>query len=136
MGSTSASAWKRAESSAAAIFGAKRRPLSGSANRDDIDGDDAIHPRLWIESKLRAKHAVWSLWTATKAVAAKSLRVYQGGHKIPVLVLKEKGRQGMLVVVHSGDLPEVVVEYLAARTDGELLAIEHAVRDRREAACC
>lgn len=36
--SISSSTWKRAESSAAAIFGTLRRPLLGSANRVDIDG--------------------------------------------------------------------------------------------------
>ncbi len=126
---TSSSTWKRAESSAAALFGARRRPLSGSSNRDDIDGDDTLHPRLWIESKLRASHAVWSLWRLVKATAAK--RPYQGGHKTPVLVLREKCKPGMLIVVHSGDLAEVCIEWLAARSGEELNVIEHAVRARR-----
>jgi hypothetical protein len=128
---TSSSTWKRAESSAAALFGARRRPLSGSSNRDDIDGDDAMHPRLWIESKLRASHAVWTLWRAVRSTAQKCRRAYHDGHKTPVLVLREKGKPGQLIVVHSNDLAEVCIEWLAARSGEELEAIEAAVRHRR-----
>lgn len=78
---------------------------------------------------------MWTLWADTLAAAAKCFRTYQGGHKTPVVVLKEKGRQGMLVVVHSRDLPEVVVEYLAARTDEELREIERMVQNRRGVPC-
>ncbi len=129
--STSSSTWKRAEATAAALFGARRRPLSGSSNRDDIDGDDTLHPVLWIESKLRAAHAVWTLWRETKAKARCTQRGPHAGAKVPVLVLREKGKPGMLIVVHSGDMPEVCVEWLAARTGDELNEIEHAVRERR-----
>ncbi len=127
----SSSTWKRAEATAAALFGARRRPLSGSSNRDDIDGDDALHPRLWIESKLRAVHTIWSLWRDVKAKAVKCRRGYQGSHKTPVLVLREKGKHGQLIVVHSGDMVEVCIEWLAARSDEELNEIEAAVRSRR-----
>jgi hypothetical protein len=129
---TSSSTWKRAESAAGALFGARRRPLSGSSNRDDIDGDDAIHPRLWIESKYRASWAIFTLWDDVKAKASKCVRIFQGGCKAPVLVLRRKHHKGMLVVVHSDDLREVVMEYLAAQPAGELLKIEFGVRRRRE----
>lgn len=129
--STSRSAWQRAESGLAALFGARRRVLSGSANRDDIDSDDGTHPRLYLESKLRAAHAVWSLYRATKARAAKSRREYQGGHKVPVLGLREKGKHGVLLVVHEDDFAEVAAEFLAARTDDEVREFEQAVRVRR-----
>ncbi len=129
--STSSSTWKRAEATAAALFGCKRRPLSGSSNRDDIDGDDTLHPMLWIESKLRAAHAVWTLWRETKARARCTQRGLHGGAKVPVLVLREKGKQGMLIVVHSGDMAEVCIEWLAARSGDDLNAIEAAVRERR-----
>jgi hypothetical protein len=131
MGKTSKSAWTRAEAGAAAIFGAMRRVLSGSANRPDIDGDDATHPRLYIESKLRAKHAVWSLWRDTRARAAKCRRGFQGGHKTPVLALREKGRHGILLVVHEDDFREVAAEWLAAQDEAVVLEFEHAVARRR-----
>lgn len=121
---TSKSAWTRAEASAAAFFGARRRVLSGSANRSDIDGDDSTHERLFIESKLREKHAVWTLWRATKALAAKC-------RKRPVLALREKHKQGTLFVVHSDDFCEIVLEYLAAQSATELEWIESEVRIRR-----
>lgn len=128
---TSRSAWKRAEQSAAAIFGAMRRPLSGSSNRADIDGDDATHPRLWIESKLRASWSVFGLWRTVKAATSRRPRAYQGGGKTPVLVLREKRKLGCLIVCHADDFGEVAVEWLAARDDRTLLEIEAAVRARR-----
>lgn len=132
MGPTSSSTWKRAESALGAIFGARRRPLSGSSNRDDIDGDDVLHPRLFLESKLRARSAVWTLWLRTQAEARKCLRVYQGGHKTPVLGLREKYKRGLLLVIHSDNFREVVIEYLSARTDEETYEIECGVRVRRQ----
>jgi hypothetical protein len=121
---TSRSAWKRAESSLAAFFGASRRVLSGSSGRPDIDGDDGTHDRLWLESKLRASHTSWTLFRQVKAAAAKA-------GKIPVLGLREKHKQGCLLVIHSDDFERVAVEYLAAMGDEELLAFEHEVRVHR-----
>jgi hypothetical protein len=85
-----------------------------------------------LESKLRAKCAVWSLWVDTKAKASKCVRIFQGGHKTPVLAIKQKHQKGMLLVVHSDDLREVVMEYLSAQPAEELLKIEFGVRRRRE----
>lgn len=124
MGKTSKSAWARAESSLAAIFGARRRVLSGSANRADIDGDDSTHDRLYLESKLRASWSVWTLWYATKTRAVKA-------GKVPVLGLRQKRKQGALIVVHQDDLAEMAAEFLAARSDEELLEFEFKVRSRR-----
>jgi hypothetical protein len=118
---TSKSAWTRAEAGAAAFFGAMRRVLSGSANRADIDGDDSTHPRLFIESKLREKHAVWSLWRDARARAAKC-------GKVPVLALREKHKKGMLLVIHEDDFDRVAAERLAAREDEAVLAFERDVR--------
>lgn len=122
--STHRSTWKRAEASVAAIFGARRRVLSGSANRSDIDGDDTTHPRLWIEVKLREHHAVWSLWRDVNAASKKAI-------KTPVLGLREKSARGALLVVHENHMAMVVTEWLAAQTDQSLLEIEAAVRQRR-----
>jgi hypothetical protein len=69
MGKTSSSAWKRAESAAAAIFGARRAILSGSSNRPELDSSDSTHERLHIEFKLREKHTLFALWRKTQAAA-------------------------------------------------------------------
>jgi len=121
---TSKSTWVRAEMGAAALFGAKRRPLSGSANRADIDGDDSMHPRLFIESKLRASWSVWTLWRSVRNGALKC-------HKVPVLVLRQKSTVGNLLVVHSADFRAVAAEYVAAMTDEDVLAFEYRVRQLR-----
>lgn len=124
--STSKRTWVKAESFAASLFGAKRRPLSGSANRPDLDNDDAIHPRVFVESKLRAAWQVWSLYRKAKALARKA-------GKVTVLVLREKHKQGAIVAFHSDDFPRVVTEYLAALEPGDLNAIEWAVAKIRNA---
>jgi hypothetical protein len=121
---TSKSAWTRAESALARIFGARRRVLSGSANRPDLDGDDSTHERLFLESKLRGKHAVWSTWRAVNA------RAFKAG-KIPVLGLREKHKHGVLLVVHNHDFGVVVLEYLKSLGDQDLLEIEAAVARAR-----
>lgn len=131
MASTARSTWKRAEAGVAALFGARRRVLSGSSNRPDIDGDDTTHPRLFIEVKLRATHTVWGLFRSVKAKAAKCRRDFQGAHKVPVLGLREKGRHGALLVVHEDDFREVVVEWLSAQSDDTVNGVEAAVRVRR-----
>ena len=121
---TSKSTWVRAERSAAALFGALRRPLSGSSNRDDQGTDDAIHPVIYLESKLREAHAAWTLWRQVNMAARKV-------GKVPVVSLREKHAKGELLVIHSGDLAAVVVEWLRAQDDDTLIAIEHEVREGR-----
>lgn len=122
--STHRSSWKRRERDAASLFGARRRVLSGSSGRAEVDGDDADHPRLWIEVKLRAASAVRSLWEKTRAAASK-------GRKRPVLALYDKGKQGALLVVHEDDLAAAAAEWLAARDEADILEFEAAVRRLR-----
>ena len=121
---TSKSAWTRAESALARIFGARRRVLSGSANRSDLDGDDSTHERLYLESKLRTKHAAWTLYRSIVGKATKAM-------KVPVIGLREKHHRGVLLVLHSDDLHAVVIEYLKALGDESLLEIEAAVARAR-----
>jgi hypothetical protein len=121
---TSKSAWTRAEASLAALFGARRRVLSGSSGRADIDGDDGTHERLWLESKLRASHAVYSLWRATKAAATKA-------GKIPVLGLREKHKHGALIVIHEDDLKFVIAQYLAVLDPEEQGELDHLLEQAR-----
>jgi hypothetical protein len=123
--------WKRREAEAADLFGARRNVLSGSSGRADRDSSDSTHPRIFIETKLRASSAVRTLWERTRILAGKRPRKFQGGLRAPVLVLYDKGKHGALIVVHEADFGEVAAEWLAARCDQELLEIEAAVARRR-----
>lgn len=98
---TSKSTWKRHERTVAKRFGARRVVGSGSCGREDLSTSDSTHPKLYIECKLAKAHAVW---TQYKEMAAKALE--EG--KVPVLALKEKGKQGFLLVVSESHLDEFI----------------------------
>jgi len=95
--------WQKREQAIAERFGARRNRGSGSSGRSDLSRSDSTHERLYLECKLRAKHAAVTLWddTADKARA-------EG--KVPVVALVEKGRPGYWLVVHIDDLQEVAGE--------------------------
>jgi hypothetical protein len=105
---THRSTWKRRERSSAALFGARRQPLSGSGGRDDFTASDSNHEHLFIETKLRASWSVRTLFDRTRILARKE-------GKVPVLALASKRRPGCLLVVDSADLPAL----LAAYADGD-----------------
>ncbi len=98
--------WQKAESRAAALFGSKRQPLSGSSGRDDETQSDSTHPTLFLETKLKAKTFVRALYDETKLKAKREA-------KLPVLCLYDKGRPGCLVCVHSDDLKRFAAIALA-----------------------
>jgi hypothetical protein len=108
--STHRRTWQKAESRAAAIFGARRAVLSGSSGRDDTSCSDSTHPTLFVESKLRETHSVRTLHDATRKLATKE-------GKTPVLCLFDKGRPGFLLVIHSDDLRAVFEAWQAARAE-------------------
>ena len=108
---THRSSWKRRERSSAALFGARRQPLSGSSGRDDRSCSDSTHERLYIETKLRATWGVRTLFDRMKLLA-------QREKKIPVLALASKGKRGCLFVVDSADLPALVAAYAEADRSG------------------
>ena len=88
-------AWKKRERDGAGYFKGMRTPLRGGNGK--ITRADVIHDSLFIECKLRAKHAVVSLWDDTAKLAK-----LEG--KTPVIALCEKNRPGFWVMVHSSDL--------------------------------
>ena len=88
-------AWKKRERDVAGYFKGMRTPLSGGNGK--VTRADVIHDSLFIECKLRAKHAVVSLWDDTAKLAK-----LEG--KTPVIALCEKNRPGFWVMVHSSDL--------------------------------
>ena len=94
--------WKQVEREAAKLVaritgetGITRTPLSGSNSRHT--GSDTTSALLYVEVKHRAKHTVWSLWEETAQAAKKE-------NKLPLVLLKEKRKQGMLVVLKAEDL--------------------------------
>ncbi len=95
-------AWKARERSIAEAFKTERTPLSGGNGKQTRS--DTLHPRLFIESKLRVRHTAVSLWDDTAELAKKE-------KKIPVVALCEKGRPGFFILVHSSDLVQVASEY-------------------------
>lgn len=97
--------WKQAERDVSAYFGGERTPLSGGNSKQTRA--DVIHDELFVEVKYRKKHAVIGLWDATHALAKKE-------QKIPVVCLRERGRPGFWIVVHSDDLCEVGLARQAA----------------------
>lgn len=109
MARTARRTWQKHEQSAAALFGATRQYGSGSGGRGDETRSDSKHPRLFIECKTRATQAVRTLWRETALLAAKE-------HKTAVLMLREKGKPGALLVIHEDDLETIIDEYMKAKT--------------------
>lgn len=100
--------WKQAEREVAAIFGARRRPLSGG--NQGQGRDDAIHAKLFVSTKYAKRHALWSLYRTEKPKAIKE-------GKTVVIGLREKSVPGTLVCIHSADLPAVLAAYMEANVD-------------------
>lgn len=96
---TSKSAWKSFERVVAKFFGTRRVPLSGS-NSGHGTNSDSLHPKLYIECKLRNKIALWQLFkdTENKAKLEK---------KIPIVAIKQKGEKGYLIVMRPENLAEI-----------------------------
>ena len=79
---TSKSTWKRAERETAKLLGTTRNPLSGGAGKHS--GSDTLHSTLYVEIKLRAKSAIFSLFKKTNEGAKKE-------GKVPIVCMREKG---------------------------------------------
>jgi len=101
---TARSTWKCAERAVARMFGVRRIALSGSNNTQGETASDTDHPRLFIEVKLRKSFAAWSLFRKVEKLAAKE-------KKVPVVALKQKGGEGILLVLRPHDLRAVAEEY-------------------------
>lgn len=96
---TSKSAWKSFERVVATYFGTRRVPLSGS-NSGHGTNSDSLHPKLYIECKVRSKIALWKLFTDTE----KKAKVED---KVPVVAIKQKGERGYLLVMRPEDLEKI-----------------------------
>ena len=95
---TARGTWKTAERRIANFFNTTRTPLSGGNGKQTRS--DTLHPGIFVEAKLRVKHAAVSLWRETKTLATKE-------NKIPVICLSEKHKPGFWVMCHSDDFVRV-----------------------------
>jgi hypothetical protein len=86
-----------------------------------LRASDSTHRVLFIESKLRDRHAARTLHDATKKHAAKE-------NKVPILTLFDKHRPGCLFIVHSDDFLAVAAEFVAALSDEERERFEGLAR--------
>ncbi|ANS05723.1 hypothetical protein [uncultured Mediterranean phage] len=75
--------WKAKERQVGELFGVRRR--RGSGCDPETGGDDIVHPRLFVEVKLRKKMAAVTMWENEAVPPAKE----EG--KLPVLVVFGKG---------------------------------------------
>jgi len=96
---TNNSTWKGMERKVAKLFGGLRNPLSGGSGRHTRG--DVIHPYFYIECKLRQKLSIWAWFKDTADKAKKE-------QKIPILVIKEKGKKSELVVLDIKDFVESI----------------------------
>jgi hypothetical protein len=94
MGKTSKSTWKALERKVARLLGGTRNPLSGS---NSGQSGDVRHPDFEIECKLGERLAIFPWFTKNAATARSS-------GKMPLLVVKEKGKHGELAVLRLQDL--------------------------------
>lgn len=96
---TSKSCWKTFERIVANYFGTRRVPLSGS-NSGHGTNSDSLHPKLYIECKVRNKIALWQLFVDTE----KKAKVED---KVPIVAVKQKGEKGYLLVMRPEDLEKI-----------------------------
>lgn len=96
---TSKSAWKSFERVVATYFGTRRVPLSGS-NSGHGTNSDSLHPKLYIECKVRGKIALWQLFVDTETKAKTE-------GKVPLVAIKQKGEKGYLIVMRPEDLQKI-----------------------------
>lgn len=90
------------EREVARFFNTERVPLSGSNSRHDTCSD-SLHKKLYIECKYRKTMAVRNLYDDTAEKARKE-------NKVPVVALRVKGKQGVLLVARPEDVPLIAQE--------------------------
>ncbi len=90
--------WKAFERRIAHSLGTKRNPLSGSNSRHSES--DSLHPKLFIECKLRKRIPFMKDWDKTKLGAKKE-------KKIPIVVFHEKKRKENIVMMSFDDFEEL-----------------------------
>ena len=97
-------AWKKLEQKVARMRNTERTPLSGGNSK--ITRSDTMDKTFFIECKLRRNPALWNLYEKTAELAEKE-------KKVPVLVIKKKGKHGELFVVHSKNIKKFTSKWEA-----------------------
>jgi hypothetical protein len=101
---TKMKSWKKLEQKVARLRGTERTPLSGGNSRQTRS--DKLDDTFFIECKLRKDPAVWNLYEQVEELAKKE-------NKIPVLVIKKKGKHGELFIVNDRYLKEFIENWEA-----------------------
>ena len=96
--------WKKLEQKVARLRGTERTPLSGGNSKQTRS--DTLDDTFFIECKLRKDPAVWNLYEQIEELAKKE-------NKIPVLVIKKKGKHGELFIVNDRYLKEFIKNWEA-----------------------
>jgi len=96
--------WKRLEQKVARLRRTERTPLSGGNSRQTRS--DTLDDTFFIECKLRKDPAVWNLYEQVEELAKKE-------NKIPVLVIKKKGKHGELFIVNDRYLKAFIEDWEA-----------------------
>jgi hypothetical protein len=91
--------WKKLEQKVARMRETERTPLSGGNSRQTRS--DTLDDTFFIECKLRKDPAVWNLYEQVEELAKEE-------NKIPVLVIKKKGKHGELFIVNDRYLKEFI----------------------------
>ena len=96
--------WKKLEQKVARLRGTKRTPLSGGNGK--LTRSDTLDKTFFIECKLRKAPAIWGLYESIEALALKE-------NKIPVLVIKKKGKHGELFIINDKYLKAFIEKWEA-----------------------
>jgi len=92
--------WKGTEREVAQCFGTKRAPVCNNQTHSDT-----FHDNLYIEIKKRKKFTLWKLFEDTKKKAIKE-------NKIPVVAIKQKYKEGFLILCRPDDLEDIAEELI------------------------
>jgi len=110
--------WKKFERTVARFFGCER-----TGPMQDKDANDINHHCLHVQCKHNKRIALLTIWDAAK-------RASNG--KIPVVAVKQKGRHGFWLFLHSSDLGAVHTQrWLAARKQAGIETPDRASEARR-----
>lgn len=97
---THSSTWKRVEYKAAEKLGGTRISRGDNFSQSDLD---VAHDILAIDAKLRAS---WGFIGMYDKLVVDTNKLYPG--KIPILVVKKKGRRGEFIIMDLDDFVKVV----------------------------
>jgi len=96
--------WKKLEQKVARLRGTERTPLSGGNGKQTRS--DTLDKTFFIECKLRKSPAIWNLYEQVEILA-------KSENKIPVLVIKKKGKHGELFVLNDKYLKAFIEKWIS-----------------------